>query len=76
MSFDLRVEGNNLAINPDGSLRTVREGDKLGQDIIKAILTPLGSNPFHRWYGGTISARTIGQMLAPEQIAAEAERVI
>lgn len=63
MSFDLKIEGNDLTINQDGTLATVRDNNKLAQDIIKAVLTPLGSNRFFRWYGSTIGARTIGKVL-------------
>jgi hypothetical protein len=76
MSFDLKIENNDLAINPDGSIQTVRDNAKLSQDIIKAILTPLGSNKFFSWYGSTISYRTIGQVLDPTMTQIEIERSI
>jgi hypothetical protein len=76
MSFDLKIENNDLAINPDGTLQTVRDNAKLAQDIIKGILTPLGSNKFFRWYGSTLSIRTIGQVLDPTIMQTEIERSI
>lgn len=76
MSFDLRIESNDLALNPDGTVQTVSNNEKLAQDIVKAILTPLGSNPFHQWYGSLLSERAIGQAFGPEQVAVEAERAI
>jgi len=76
MSFDLKIVGNDLAINPDGSAQTVRDNEKLKQDILKAILTARGSNKFHAWYGSTVSERTIGQMLDAEQLEIEASSAI
>lgn len=76
MSFDLRIEGNDLKINPDGSIQTVRDNEKLIQDIIKAILTPVGSNNFFPWYGSSISGIMTGQILNNDFVTAEAERSI
>ena len=76
MSFDLKIENNNLTLNPDGTLQTVRDNAKLAQDIVKGILTPLGSNKFFRWYGSTVSVRTIGQVLDATVTQTEIERSI
>jgi hypothetical protein len=76
MSFDLKIENNDLALNPDGTLQTVRDNAKLAQDIVKGILTPLGSNKFFRWYGSTVSIRTIGQTLDATVTQTEIERSI
>jgi len=76
MSFDLKIENNDLAINPDGSIQTVRDNPKLAQDVIKAILTPIGSNKFFRWYGSYLSTRIIGQILDPSIIESEITRTI
>lgn len=76
MSFDLRILNNNLSINPDGSVQTVRDNSKLAQDVVKAVLTPLGSNRFNRWYGCTIGARTIGVTTDTNMTQVEAQRSI
>lgn len=76
MSFDLKIESNDLKINPDGGLQTVRDNAKLIQDIIKAILTPLGSNRFFQWYGSTLNSRVIGQFLDSTIIEAEMVRSV
>ncbi len=76
MSFDLKIVNNDLSINPDGSLQTVQDNDKLAQDIIKAVLTPSGSNRFFRWYGCTIGIKTIGQNLNQMLAQIEIERSI
>lgn len=76
MSFDLKITNNDLAINSDGSLQTVRNNDKLVQDILKAILTPLGSNKFFKWYGCLVGQRVIGQVLDASLMETEIQRSI
>jgi hypothetical protein len=76
MSFDLRIVSNDLVINSDGSLQTVRNNEKLIQDILKAILTPLGSNKFFKWYGCLIAERTIGQILDATLTEIEVKRSV
>ena len=76
MSFDLKIVSNDLAINTDGSLQTVINNDKLIQDIIKAIITPLGSNKFFKWYGCNIGSRVVGQLLNALMTQIEIERSI
>lgn len=63
MSFDLKIEFNDLLIGNNGDLAIVRNNEKLGQDIIKGVLTPLGSNRFFGWYGSGLNINIIGQVL-------------
>jgi len=60
MSFDLRIVGRDLAIGSNGDVSTVENSDKLIQDILKMVSTPLGGNPFYPWYGCPISRTLIG----------------
>ena len=76
MSFDLKIVSNDLAINSDGTLQTVINNDKLIQDIIKAILTPIGSNKFFKWYGCAVNSRVIGQNLDATLTQIEIQRSI
>lgn len=76
MSFDLRIENNDLKINVDGSIQTVRDNQKLVQDIIKALLTTTGDNKFFPWYGSSLSLNLIGQVLDNDFVTSEAERSI
>lgn len=76
MSFDLRIENNDLKINPDGSIQTVRDNEKLIQDIIKALLTQVGDNRFFPWYGNSLAGNLVGYILDSNTIASEAERSI
>lgn len=61
MSFDFALINNDLKILSNGKVRTVTDTPKLKQDVLKIILTPLGSNRFHRWYGCTVSEDIIGK---------------
>lgn len=76
MSFDLKIVNNDLSLNSDGTLQTVYDNEKLTQDVIKGVLTPIGSNPFHKWYGSTINERTIGQALDPSHTEIETTRAV
>lgn len=76
MSFDLRIVNNDLSINPDGTVQTVRDNEKLVQDIIKALLTPFGSNKFYKWYGNAIAGRIVGEALDDTMLQIEAERSV
>lgn len=64
MSFDLRISGMDLQISSTGDLRKVENADKLIQDILKIVYTPLGGNPFFPWYGSPISDTLIGSPLS------------
>jgi phage baseplate assembly protein W len=63
MSFDLALIDSDLSMMPDGTIRTVTRTDKLKQDIIKIILTPVSSVKYHPWYGSAINEGTIGEVL-------------
>lgn len=62
MSFDLKLESGNLKIKPDGSLDTVRNTEKLRQDVLKMIVTPIGGNKMHPWYGSDANKAIIGNV--------------
>lgn len=67
MSFDLELINNDLSIKTNGEIRTITDTPKLRQDIIKIILTPLGSVINHPWYGCVVSEDIIGKNL-PDHI--------
>lgn len=60
MSFDLKIKNGDLQISNTGDLQKVQDTDKLIQDILKIVTTPLGGNPFFPWYGSSISSSLIG----------------
>lgn len=48
-----RVE-NDVRVDGNGYFQMIRDEDHLYQSCLKALLTGLGSNPQHRWYGSQI----------------------
>lgn len=60
MSFDLKIKNGDLQISSTGDLQKVQDTEKLIQDILKIVTTPLGGNPFFPWYGSSISSSLIG----------------
>jgi len=76
MSFDLALVDGDISIKSDGSVRTVTDTPKLRQDVLKMILTPLGSNKFHPWYGCSISENLIGRNYPDNLIEVEAQTSI
>ncbi len=76
MSFDLKLENNDITIGTDGSVKIVLDNDKLLQDVLKIILTPQGSNRFYKWYGSALSERIIGTVLSPFTTEVEITRSI
>lgn len=76
MSFDLALINNDLSITVDGKLRVVTDTPKLRQDILKIILTPLGSVKNHLWYGCSIGEDVIGKALPDTFQAARVQQGI
>ena len=76
MSFDLKIESNDLVIAASGDVDIVQDNKKLGQEVVKGILTPLGSNRFFRWYGSSINLRTVGKIMNDVVLEMEAQRSV
>ncbi|KKN72145.1 hypothetical protein LCGC14_0413570 [marine sediment metagenome] len=62
MSFDFKISDGDLSIGQDGDLKKVENTEKLIQDILKIVITPMGSNQFYPWYGSRVSKSLIGQV--------------
>lgn len=63
MSFDLKLTNGDLTLNASKTLDAVFNDDKLRQDLVKVLLTPLGSNKLFPWYGSPLTERAIGKAL-------------
>lgn len=63
MSFDLLLEGGDLAENASGELSTVTGLNKAKQDIIKQIISVKGDNKFHNMLGSEVNKKIIGNNL-------------
>lgn len=55
---------NDLRFDPAGNTITIQNEDLLYQAALKILLTDLGSNPFHSWYGTTIRSRIGSKVLS------------
>lgn len=63
MSFDLKILDGDLQIAADGDLRKVQDSEKLVQDSLKVVLTPVGTNRFFPGYGSQFSKTVVGNVL-------------
>ena len=60
MSFDLKIDTGDLQVSTGGDLAVVEHSDKLIQDILKILMTPINGNRFFPWYGSPLSRSLIG----------------
>jgi phage baseplate assembly protein W len=60
MSFDVRAFNGDVELGQNGDFMTVTDSDKLAQDIIKLLNTPIGTNPLNPGYGSTLTVNQIG----------------
>jgi len=74
MSFDLKIKNGDISLNRDGSITTVIGNNKLRQDILKILLTDLGSNKYHKRYGSYIGRLNIGDVSDNMLISLDLER--
>jgi len=63
MSFDLELINNDIKISTNGDVRVVTDTPKLRQDVLKIIITPLGSSTINPWYGCSVNDDIIGKNL-------------
>lgn len=59
MSFDLKLEDGDLKIQ-NGDLQLVQDNEKLIQDALKILITPIGANKAHPWYGCDVGQALVG----------------
>jgi len=76
MSFDFSLIDGDLGLSPSGEVKTLTDTPKLRQDVLKIVLTPLGSNRFHPWYGCSVSESIIGNLMPDNLIEMEATATI
>lgn len=61
MSFDVRAIKGDIEFGANGDLVRVTNSDKLAQDIIKLLNTPIGSSPLNPGYGSSLTVEQIGE---------------
>ena len=78
MSFDLKIKNGDLTL-VGSALGTVQDTDKLIQDVLKVLITEVGSNVFFTWYGSYIGSVMVGQTdykFSSEQATQQASNAI
>jgi hypothetical protein len=80
MSTDLLLKNGDLQIANNGDFDIVYDTQKLVQDILKALYTPVGNDPFNPSYGVTLTSQAIGRAddlsVLAIQMRSDIERVI
>ena len=76
MSFDLKISGGDLVIDTDADLATVENSEKLIQDVLKMLMTPIGSNQWYPWFGSPLAGSMIGSPFDSNFISSIAENQI
>lgn len=61
MSFDIRVIEGDISLGAGGDVDRVMNSDKLAQDVIKVLNTPIGSSPLNLNYGSTLTIEQVGE---------------
>lgn len=76
MSFDLKVQNGDLVIGSNGDLQQVVDVEKLIQDILKILSTPMGANLFWPWYGSLLTSSAVGSAMDHQFISTAVEQQI
>ena len=76
MSFDLKILDGDLVVGTNADLAQVQNTEKLVQDILKMLMTEIGSNQFFAWYGSPLGSTMVGSPYDTEFIASVAESQI
>lgn len=71
MSFDLKISNGDIILDPGGDVDIVTDNEKLRQDILKLLLTKLGSNKYHKYYGTALGALEVGGVMDKDFIEAD-----
>ncbi len=75
MSFDLKIKNGDIKISRDGDIDVVIDNEKIKQDIVKILLTKLGENKYHAYYGSSLGALEIGGVPDRELIEGDLSRM-
>ena len=75
MSFDLKIKNGDIRIGRDGDVDFVVDNEKIRQDVIKILLTKLGENKYHAYYGSSLGALEIGGVPDREMVEGDLARM-
>lgn len=65
MSFDIRVINGDIDFGANGDVVQVTDSDKLAQDVVKLLNTPIGTSPLNLGYGSALTVANIGESIDP-----------
>ncbi len=60
MSYDLVLINGDLKISNTSDIQVVRDNEKLRQDVLKILMTPIGGNKANPWYGSNVNNVIVG----------------
>ena len=76
MSFDIRVLNGDIEFDNNGDLRTMANSDKLAQDIVKILNTPIGTNSLNPGYGSPLTVNNVGDVVNADIIIQHTQSAI
>jgi phage baseplate assembly protein W len=76
MSFDIKVLNGDIEFDGSGNLRTMRNSDKLAQDVIKVLNTPIGTSSLNLGYGSSLTANDIGTAVDVDRVIQQTQASI
>lgn len=76
MSFDIRAITGDIEFAPNGDFKQVVNSDKLAQDVVKLLNTPIGTNPLNLGYGSPLTVAQIGEAVDADQLVENTKAVI
>jgi hypothetical protein len=76
MSFDLKITNGDLSIGSDGDISVVIGNQKIFQEIKKIVLTDVGENKFHPYYGSRAGSLSVGSIVDYDFISSELKRSV
>ena len=54
MSFDLKLLGGDIVVDPSGDVNLVNEWELAKQQLFNSLVTPIGTNLYHEGYGSLL----------------------
>jgi hypothetical protein len=76
MSFDIKAFSGDIEFGPNGDVSQVTDSNKLAQDVLKLLNTPIGTNPMNPGYGSTLTAEQIGTSLSIEGFVEQTKGIL
>jgi len=76
MSYDLKIVNGDLSLNSNGQVNLVVGNSKLVQEVTKMVLTDVGENKYHPYYGSAVGKIDMGGIYDESMHRTEIERSV